>query len=182
MANHQRARKLLLEGLRAEALRLYSLGHPYRKVAEVLSRPEVTTVTDDGVTTEPALVVSHMWVKRAVDRELRALAERAASSVEAWRGRELAALDVMEQALATKIAAGDDDAIRTRLLIQARRAKYLPGVEAPVQVEATFTRQLPPGVAGRMELARLRMAERERRMLQPAATATDEPVDAELIE
>lgn len=171
----------MLEDMQAEALQLVALGHSYRTAARMMSREAGTELGPDGVTALPARSVSHMWVKRAVDRTLADLATKTSAAVEVMRQREMAKCDVMEAAIADRVTVGDDDAIRTRLLIMARRAKYVPGVEAPLQIEADLSVSLPPAVADRLSQARERVAARERLMLEAGGAVDADVVEGEVI-
>lgn len=183
MGNKQRARVVMMQELRAEAVRLYCSGLTLREVAANLDRPATTRLDEDGVTDVPALTVSHMWVKRTVDRELDRLAAESADTVDRWRQRELIKLEEMERSLAVRATAGDDDAVRSTVLIMRQRERYLPGLANPIQVEHTAKETLAPAVVSRLEQAKMRVAEQERRLqLEAASTAVDDVVDAELVE
>lgn len=125
----QRAHQLEMERFKEEALQLYNCGLSYRTVAE-----RISFMYDPS----GAQKVSHMWVKRVVDRTLRALQAQQQHTVEEWRMRELAKLDAYAEAIARKVDSGDTKAIDTAIKLMDRRAKYL-GLDAPVRAEVDTT-------------------------------------------
>ena len=96
----------------ATALRLRASGYTYVEIGE-------------------AMGVSDVMARKHVMNGLQATMQEPADEV---RQIEVARLDLYLTKLQSKIDLGDDNAIKTALRIQERRAKYL-GLDAPVRIE-----------------------------------------------
>lgn len=164
-----RGRVLLISELRAEALELYSKGHGYRTVAELMYRPlEVVEVTlPDGSTgfeEIPERKVSHMWVKRAVDRELAMLAAKSRDAVEKRRQLQLARSQRLVETFMPAAMRGDKDAAVLVFRALDHEAKLF-GLFQPVVAEGNLNEGGPSvEISKRIAEAREKVAAAEAAM------------------
>jgi hypothetical protein len=120
---------------RAKAVQLRIAGASLPEIAEALNY--------GGNTPESRRAAVSVDLARA----FKAAQEAQRLSIDEWRELELTRLDRVQRGLWAAAVSGDTKAVNALLQVMAARRKYIPGLEAPTQVDATITETTQEDIA-----------------------------------